>query len=369
MEKAIRAFIWGGPSLKWALNHVSWLKVCLPKEEGGLGLKRIGDWSKAALGARFWEVAVGSKSFWADWVSKRLWIRPQVQYLIFSGEGIAIGADPWIHGHNLLELITPLSSPTADLTNLSVAELIRQEKWHKPGWWDPNWDTVWSQITELECGGPGVDTLIWPHSISGALSTTSAWEFFRNAGAKVKWAKWIWQKYQPIKFSACAWLALQGKTPTLEQLQSKGLVRGTSCCLCQSGSESVDHLFLNCSFSAYLWAAVLRKMGAKRPRHPQLPSFLEWLDKNFPVGVPKAIMQVVFVTVIWSIWKERCQRRFYSKETHKSAVLRLISLYVQIAFQGKELREVWGSEIKKKGMMEGLNKGFKGPSRGAATRE
>ncbi|KAK1324347.1 hypothetical protein QJS10_CPA01g02291 [Acorus calamus] len=62
MEKTIRSFLWGGPSLKRYLHHVNWKTVCLPKAEGGLGLKKIGDWSKAALGARFWEIAMGGQS-------------------------------------------------------------------------------------------------------------------------------------------------------------------------------------------------------------------------------------------------------------------------------------------------------------------
>ncbi|KAK1260155.1 hypothetical protein QJS04_geneDACA013407 [Acorus gramineus] len=43
MEKAIRSFLWGGPSLKRSLHHVNWKIVCLPKGEGWPGLKRIGD--------------------------------------------------------------------------------------------------------------------------------------------------------------------------------------------------------------------------------------------------------------------------------------------------------------------------------------
>ncbi|KAK1257350.1 hypothetical protein QJS04_geneDACA012756 [Acorus gramineus] len=47
------------------------------------------------------------------------------------------------------------------------------------------------------------------------------------------------------------------------------------------------------------------------------------------------------------IWKERCQRRFRAKEIHKVEILRLISLTVQLNFQGKHLKEIQTPAIQK----------------------
>ncbi|KAK1299002.1 hypothetical protein QJS10_CPB14g01038 [Acorus calamus] len=207
LEKMIRSFLWGGPTLRRTLNHVNWRTVYLPKVEGGLGLKRIGEWSKAALGARFWEVAVGSQSIWATWISRRYlhkqsiwtmkpsisgswiwpkilaarsWITPQVQYLIFSGEGVSAWDDPWIQGASLSELTSTPGTLRDPLMDLQVAAMINQGQWTKPPWWDTSWDLIWDQIQEMECGGQGADILIWPHSISGALFSPMAWEFLRT---------------------------------------------------------------------------------------------------------------------------------------------------------------------------------------------
>ncbi|KAK1308436.1 hypothetical protein QJS10_CPA09g01074 [Acorus calamus] len=140
--------------------------------------------------------------------------------------------------------------------------------------------------------GKGVDTLIWPQSISGSLSSTKAWQFLITKGTKPKWAKWIWKKDQPPKFSAYVWRAFHGKTPTLELLQTKGLVRDTTYPLYQIGSESSSPLFLTCSFSVFLWTTVLNKMGVRRVQHLDIHQFVEWLDQTFLVGVPRALMQV-----------------------------------------------------------------------------
>ncbi|KAK1282891.1 hypothetical protein QJS10_CPB22g00352 [Acorus calamus] len=76
---------------------------------------------------------------------------------------------------------------------------------------------------------------------------------------------------------------------------------------------------------------------------------MDWLDKSFPIGVPRDIMRVVFVVTLWAIWKERCQRHFRSKETHKRQVLQSIKKNVQMNFQGKILKEDWCSTIQELG--------------------
>ncbi|KAK1288881.1 hypothetical protein QJS10_CPB19g00364 [Acorus calamus] len=169
MEKVIRAFLWRGPTLKRSLHHVNWATVCLPKEEGGLGLKRIRDWSMAALGARFWEMAAGQSSLWANWMSiryllkkgiwtikashsgswiwpkiiaSRSWIKQHVRYIIYSGSQVQLWTDPWINGASLDDLLSPPTSIRSQ--PLIVASLLVNGIWTKPPWWEPGWDMVWA---------------------------------------------------------------------------------------------------------------------------------------------------------------------------------------------------------------------------------
>ncbi|KAK1310568.1 hypothetical protein QJS10_CPA08g00017 [Acorus calamus] len=59
----------------------SWTDVCLPKEEGGLGLKRIGEWNKATMGTRLWEIATNHPSLWASWMKARQYHPPRTPIL------------------------------------------------------------------------------------------------------------------------------------------------------------------------------------------------------------------------------------------------------------------------------------------------
>ncbi|KAK1273796.1 hypothetical protein QJS04_geneDACA015179 [Acorus gramineus] len=191
----------------------------------------------------------------------------------------------------------------------------------------------------MECGGTDSDTLVWPHYPTGLLTTPYAWNFLRQKRDKPKWCKWIWQKYQPPTYSACTWLALLDKAPTLTNLQRKGLVREVTSLMCKSEVETVDHLYLKCPFAAFIWSLVLRKMGLQRPRLAGLQAFVDWLDQTFPIGAPQHIMQVAFVAAIRCLWKERCTRLFQGRETHKLQVLKSLYSSVTNCFRGRSLIE------------------------------
>jgi hypothetical protein len=48
---------------------VAWDQVCLPKQEGGLGIKRIKEWSKIALLKHIRNLCNDSDgSFWSTWI-------------------------------------------------------------------------------------------------------------------------------------------------------------------------------------------------------------------------------------------------------------------------------------------------------------
>ena len=50
IEKIIRKFLWSGNEMNPNRASVAWEDLCLPKEEGGLGIKRMQDWNIALMG-------------------------------------------------------------------------------------------------------------------------------------------------------------------------------------------------------------------------------------------------------------------------------------------------------------------------------
>ena len=69
-------------------------------------------------------------------------------------------------------------------------------------------------------------------------------------------AKFIWSSKAPAKVKAFAWLVAHRKVNTNDLLQLRRPYRSLNpqwCILCRGDEESIDHLFLRCPFTMWLW--------------------------------------------------------------------------------------------------------------------
>lgn len=55
-------------ALKSVGVKVAWQSVCVPKIEGGLGLKRLPDWNKASMLRHLWALCKKEDILWVKWV-------------------------------------------------------------------------------------------------------------------------------------------------------------------------------------------------------------------------------------------------------------------------------------------------------------
>jgi hypothetical protein len=72
IESSLAAFLWKGTSLTHTGAKVAWATVCYPLEEGGLGIKNIKTWNKAATLKHVWRLLTEETSTWAVWVKSVL---------------------------------------------------------------------------------------------------------------------------------------------------------------------------------------------------------------------------------------------------------------------------------------------------------
>nr|XP_043613101.1 uncharacterized protein LOC122585066 [Erigeron canadensis] len=73
LERKMRGFLWYQGDMKRGKAKVSWKIVCLPKYEGGLGIRRIEDSNTALMAAHVWSIITNRKSLWVQWIhSNRL---------------------------------------------------------------------------------------------------------------------------------------------------------------------------------------------------------------------------------------------------------------------------------------------------------
>jgi hypothetical protein len=67
LEHKFNRFLWCGKDSK-AKAKVAWDKLCCPKNEGGLGIKRIEEWNRVAMLKHIWSLFAQSGSLWVAWV-------------------------------------------------------------------------------------------------------------------------------------------------------------------------------------------------------------------------------------------------------------------------------------------------------------
>lgn len=68
IEKLLRGFLWCQGDLKHGKAKVSWKCICLPKEEGGLGLRRLDVWNMTLMSKHIWNIITHKESLWFRWI-------------------------------------------------------------------------------------------------------------------------------------------------------------------------------------------------------------------------------------------------------------------------------------------------------------
>ncbi|XP_071713252.1 uncharacterized protein [Rutidosis leptorrhynchoides] len=68
IEKILRGFLWCQGEMKRGKTKVKWDDLCKPKDEGGLGLKRLKHWNVALMSTHIWSIITRKESLWVRWI-------------------------------------------------------------------------------------------------------------------------------------------------------------------------------------------------------------------------------------------------------------------------------------------------------------
>lgn len=71
LEQKLNRFLWCGKDAR-AKAKVAWDKVCVPKKEGGLGIKKLDIWNQASMLHHVWTLFARSGSLWVAWIENNL---------------------------------------------------------------------------------------------------------------------------------------------------------------------------------------------------------------------------------------------------------------------------------------------------------
>lgn len=67
----------------------------------------------------------------------------------------------------------------------------------------------------------------------------------------------LWKLKAPPRVLAFVWIALGGRSLTIDNLRRGNRILVDACSMCLVGEETVDHLLLHCKIALMLWNFVL----------------------------------------------------------------------------------------------------------------
>ncbi|GJU23247.1 reverse transcriptase domain, reverse transcriptase zinc-binding domain protein [Tanacetum coccineum] len=139
---------------------VAWEVVCLPKEEGGLGIKRLADFNKALMTSHIWKLLSKKDSLWVKWIhtyklrDRNYWeipcrgnmtwgwrnilrLRPIIReffwYKIGDGSDVSVWFDRWCNASPLDAIVSSRDMYRAGLSRYSKFRSCLKLGWTTAG--------------------------------------------------------------------------------------------------------------------------------------------------------------------------------------------------------------------------------------------
>ncbi|GJX67681.1 hypothetical protein Tco_0303408 [Tanacetum coccineum] len=133
IEHIMRGFLWCHGSMRKGSAKVAWGVVCLPKDEGGLGVRRLDMFNKALMISHIWKLISCKESLWRKVLQIRPLIRQYVWYSIGDGASASLWFDNWCILSPLAKCIPSRDWYRAGLISLStVSDVIHNGVWNWP---------------------------------------------------------------------------------------------------------------------------------------------------------------------------------------------------------------------------------------------
>ncbi|XP_048611432.1 uncharacterized protein LOC125585793 [Brassica napus] len=348
LASAIARFWWSSNPPKRGIHWAKWEKVCLPREEGGIGFRMIHEFNLALLAKQLWRLVqfpdslvarvlkgryykltsplrVNSAScpsyVWTSISAARKLLLLGIRQKIHSGYEVKVWEDPWIPTIPARPAVpvAPVMHP-----NMRVSDLIDQI--------GKDWD-----VGLLEnYVNPEDIPLIRSLAISSShRRDTFCWSYTRNGQYSVKSGYWVaqnllktaetheilepsitklqafaWKLKAPTKICHLIWQLLTGHVAVTRNLARRNMRCDNYCPRCGDLDESVTHAIFECPPALQAWTL------SKTPTSPEvfpLPSVYANMDYLFwrknSIIEPEQDRDP-FPWIIWYIWKARNDKLF-----------------------------------------------------------
>jgi hypothetical protein len=308
--------LWGGGLADKRLCWIKWDLICLPKDQGGLGVKNPSLFNKALLSKWNWRFLTDDEAVWADLlkfryghlpthllaantthtvVNSSLWWRDiiglakennenrfmsNIRCGVGDGKNIGFWKFKWFGDRPFSELFSDLFSNEAD-KDVLIAERLQGNDSDRVWSWNWRQQLSTSEQTQLDAFKVllldftfipnAVDRWRWMTGSLGLFSVRSCYSLLSESQAAEEIdvnvlvaVKKLWKIDIPSKVLVFGWRLLLEKLPTRSARNHRGILHHSqdlTCPFCSQQVEDINHLFFNCLFSKSVWEHISNWIG------------------------------------------------------------------------------------------------------------
>ncbi|XP_071695374.1 uncharacterized protein [Rutidosis leptorrhynchoides] len=199
MKKLLRGFLWCQGPMKRGKAKVKWDDMCLPKVEGGLGIKRLKSWNVALMASHAWQILTFKPSLWVKWTyeyklaSHHFWRIELKAGAAWSWWGMG-QPDQLGMTHGVIWELFLILCHIMTLLEQSFIPPVLSSVPDKYGWKDSQ-------------------------GMVHDFSVSRAWNSLRPQGNKVPWFSVVWYSQCVPRHAFLLWLVLGEKLKTQDKLK------------------------------------------------------------------------------------------------------------------------------------------------------
>ena len=221
--------------------------------------------------------------------------------------------------------------------NRSVKEELEHQSWTR-GLWRmesvnemANFITLWDLVQSVQLTEEP-DTIRWKWTSHGDYSAKTAYNI-QFAGSHSQFqGSTIWKAGAEGKHKFFAWLLVQSKLLTADNLSKRQWPCDPMCSLCSQEQETADHLILHCCFAKEVWHLMAR-WTQNLVKIPDMGSSVATWWQQELTGLPKKLRRTkaaLLMYTAWNLWKERNQRIFEHNRAIATRVFQEIKAEISI---------------------------------------
>ncbi|GKA94298.1 RNA-directed DNA polymerase, eukaryota, reverse transcriptase zinc-binding domain protein [Tanacetum coccineum] len=277
---------------------VRWKNVLSDKDNGGLGVSSLYALNRGLMMKWVWRFNNQKESLWAKVIRAIHGEDGKVGKLkLGNGTTTSFWNDKW-YGGGVLKDLFPRLYALENSKSVTVCDKLS----------DPSLDISFRRKTrggveQLQFNVASIRKLIDAKRLPIVSSSTR------------------WVKYVPIKFNVLAWKIKLDALPTRLNISRRGIdIHHISCPVCDSGVESLDHLFFICCLSRQIGRKIALWWNVSYVEVESYEEWKSWLVSLRLASKLKRMLEGIFYVLWWNIWSFRNKLLFEDKAPLKATI-------------------------------------------------